>query len=120
MIATDAAADRLVAGGARDLLANFWIARAAIERERLGLEFGRAEIEPWPFAPAALLLGERQHPAADSAPPHVGIDIHASQLHGVIARSFEAEHAGQRATLLRHPESAAALRIIIGNAVDLL
>ena len=70
MVATNSAADRLVAGGDGNLFAHQLVSCVSIKRQRLSLQLRCAQAHAWPAAPAALLLGEVQHqvlPGNDAA-----------------------------------------------------
>src|SRR6185312_12335081 len=119
MKAANATADRLVAGAGCDFLMRFSVAGGAIKRERLLLNLRRAEHHLPRARSLRFGLGESQHPARGAASPHVGIDIHAAQLHRALAGRFKAEHAGQLVLRTRDEERSLARAIISRNDVDL-
>src|SRR5689334_13830094 len=119
MVAADAAADGLVAGSLHNLFADKRVVCVPVERDRFSLNFRCVEFHPESLAPPAFLFGEIEHPSGDASTPRIGIDIHAAQLHGVRAGCLEPEHADNTSAVICHPEAATALRIVIGDPVDL-
>jgi hypothetical protein len=104
----------------RQLFANKSVTRAPIERDRLGLDFGGAELKPFDPATATFSLRVLQHSAADSDPARGGIDIHATQFHSIRRCTLQAECANQAAAQRRHPKLAAMLAIVGLNPINLV
>ena len=70
--------------------------------------------------PAAFSFRKLQHRPGDPAASGGGVDIHATQLHGVRRCGFKAEHADELLLPQRDPKAAASLTIVSGDAIHFL
>src|SRR4051794_21205790 len=85
MIATNATTHGLVAGGIGNLFALASVSRVSIQRQRVLLKLRRTELQLLPISPTAFILRERQHLSRNSLAAQAGSDVHAPQLHRMLA-----------------------------------
>ena len=96
------------------------ISRVRVQFERCRLQFGRAQFKLSHLKPAAFSFRKLQHQPGDAAASGGGVDIHATQLHGVSRCGFKTKHADDLLLPQRDPEATASLVIVSSDAIHFL